>query len=975
MKTRTGLCRQWQFALIEFLLMWCGLGLFALQFVAPRLVHPNHEQNVLCCDAGSLPPANFVFLFFLSLSLSVCLPLAEPSSLFVITIMHHHQHQHHHQHHRHHHALSISLGHNTAHHSHIFSGILLSPSVSICLLTCAFLSIRSWCSIASKAWTRWVLELPYNQDAPAKCEDGEVMTKIDKQQYRMLITCSKLRTEGSCIHRETPLIDVSASYINNAYNLWNTKMECPTGYAMSFWKTQTFGDEATSINFAYTCCAAGSGFRSATVWNGPDASHFESWEGVYCPEPAADSGYLDYIQRTRFGGGATGARVELNKTSGKWCLSTTSTCLEGDLLDSPSVQDTWQANPVNNFDGDCVEGQVTQPLPFKKSQLSSHPEVVYFGTSKEAESSYEDPLECSPTQSGTLPANHPCKAVWENKITMEQIFDCFDRETARQENLRYLSWQMYNQKSKTEMREAYSGGACASIPDIQSTAYTPGNMLTPGRVCQVGNDLVFLNKKFAEGDSYEELEKSFFASSNADCAGTKLGLAKVFCDLHCIKSAIAEDNEDLADLAFSLEKFAASSNKQSKGEGKKTSANATRYGTSSASFSQGSVRARSAAAVVSQRAAMFSQRSGKLLQLRKQAVKAHEDAVKQVKDRQRRLTSQMTTAEQIEDHSTRQLMMELDSTWWSIRSAIDSHLHAARQFQSGFSDSMALLQGFSEQCSVQWHDVLKGYDKLSLTETEFQKSLRSMWLEVVPKAGLLSDQLLHGDAFSRLLEFDANSLDMAIVEGSKDDDLDTSSDCVNAMTLRLHSALGQGFAHQMLLQVRAVFAELASLRDRFHFEGMGEPEDSQLLAGLLQQAEKAYETTRTVSMPKLVQQIAKTGCERHMPRHWEAPAEVATGAAWCFASTCPVKAWCIAFLWFWLFACSTISIYVYTVRLHVIQCIDTVCSTPLYYIHSMLWLLMIFSWHHWVIQEVFSWEPARFWRPAGRLQWAIRYRV
>ena len=104
---------------------------------------------------------------------------------------------------------------------------------------------------------------------------------------------------------------------------------------------------------------------------------------------------------------------------------------------------------------------------------------------------------------------------------------------------------MYNQKSKTEMREAYSSGACASIPDIQSTAYIPGNILTPGRVCQVQNELVFLNKKFAEGDIFEELEKSLFESSNADCAGTKLGLAKVFCDLHCIKAAIAEGDEDL----------------------------------------------------------------------------------------------------------------------------------------------------------------------------------------------------------------------------------------------------------------------------------------------------------------------------------------------------------------------------------------------------------------------------------------------
>ena len=84
---------------------------------------------------------------------------------------------------------------------------------------------------------------------PAKCGDGEVMTKIDKQEYRMIITCSKLRTEGSCIHKETPQIDVSSSYINNANNLFNTMTECPTGYAMQFWKTQTFGDQATSINF------------------------------------------------------------------------------------------------------------------------------------------------------------------------------------------------------------------------------------------------------------------------------------------------------------------------------------------------------------------------------------------------------------------------------------------------------------------------------------------------------------------------------------------------------------------------------------------------------------------------------------------------------------------------------------------------------------------------------------------------------
>ena len=103
------------------------------------------------------------------------------------------------------------------------------------------------------------------------------------------------------------------------------------------------------------------------------------------------------------------------------------------------------------------------------------------------------------------------------------------------------------------------------------------------------------------------------------------------------------------------------------------------------------------------------------------------------------------------------------------------------------------------------------------TETEFQQGLLSMWLEVLPKAGLLSDQLLHGDAFSRLLEFDANSLDVpSIMASSKEEDnLDTLSDCVDAMASRLQTALSQGFAHQMLLQVRTVFAELASLRDSF----------------------------------------------------------------------------------------------------------------------------------------------------------------
>jgi predicted nucleic acid-binding protein len=77
------------------------------------------------------------------------------------------------------------------------------------------------------------------------------------------------------------------------------------------------------------------------------------------------------------------------------------------------------------------------------------------------------------------------------------------------------------------------------------------------------------------------------------------------------------------------------------------------------------------------------------------------------------------------------------------------------------------------------------------------------------------------------------------------------------MTSRLQTALSQGFAHQMLLQVRTVFAELASLRDRFHFEGMGDPEDSKLLATLLQQAEEAHETARSILMPKLISVVTK----------------------------------------------------------------------------------------------------------------------
>eukprot|EP00435_Cladocopium_sp_Y103_P024835 s708_g6.t1 len=84
----------------------------------------------------------------------------------------------------------------------------------------------------------------------------------------------------------------------------------------------------------------------------------------------------------------------------------------------------------------------------------------------------------------------------------------------------------------------------------------------------------------------------------------------------------------------------------------------------SASFTRGS-RSQSSSALVSQRAAVFAQRIGKLLQLRQQAVKAHQDAVLQVKERQHRLT--MSTAQQAQDHSARQLLLDLDSTWWSIR--------------------------------------------------------------------------------------------------------------------------------------------------------------------------------------------------------------------------------------------------------------------------------------------------------------------
>ena len=706
------------------------------------------------------------------------------------------------------------------------------------------------------------------------CEDGKVLTQIERQQYRYLIQCGKLLSPGSCIQRETPFIDTSSSYVNNANNLAKTKMVCPNGFALQSFRTQTQGEEATSISFAYTCCAAGSGLSIATVAGGLDTNFLLPWEGVYCPAGRGPFDYLNYSQRTAFDGSNNTLAYSLHfdVSSSKWCLSGEGIkdCSSGaENVLNPSVRsETWQAVAVTNFDGDCVRGQVTQPMPLKASSSGTRFAELSFKFAKVSEQK-EIPL-CRAKQQGTHPesivdgADDPCQTAGD--LTMSDVFNCFNREAKRQEDIHFLSQLMLNQASRAEMREAYRGGACAFFPDIQSTAYTFGNVLKPGRACQVQNELVFLNQDFASKDYFEDLQQSLFDVSNADCSGTKLAFARTLCDLHCVKAAVVEGNERVeASLARISSQWDALTEDEREWH-------YTAYKKAAEDEDKNiSVDSQSPAALVAHRVALFAERTDQLLSLRQQAVKAHEASVTAVKERQQMIGKRMNAVEEIRDHAARSLLLELDSTWWSIRSKLDMHLHIQHDFLSDLGKGVSLLQGFTQQCSVEWQQLQSGLQRLTSTEGEFQKGLQTMWLEVVPKVGLLADQLLHGRAFSLLLDFDASALDLQTLKRQTLGNSTAASEaCVEKMLQSLPHAFDDGLTAQMLLQVRALFSELATVRDRFHFEGLGEPEDTGILASAMRQTEDAHESARVAVMPVLIRQLASKACQEDSARE---PAE------------------------------------------------------------------------------------------------------
>jgi len=165
------------------------------------------------------------------------------------------------------------------------------------------------------------------------------------------------------------------------------------------------------------------------------------------------------------------------------------------------------------------------------------------------------------------------------------------------------------------------------------------------------------------------------------------------------------------------------------------------------------------------------------------------------------------------ESNTWQVLLELDSTWWSIRALLDEYLDHAERYAKSISNVAQLLQSYTS-CSMEYAPVHEGFSQLMKTEKSHRITLAETWTKAMPLVGLLISKVVDGDAFAKLSIEDAKSAYEMLKPRVKElchNDLNATQ---TAVALAVNTSLKEGFFGQTQHQLAVLFQELQMLRGR-----------------------------------------------------------------------------------------------------------------------------------------------------------------
>eukprot|EP00928_Gymnodinium_smaydae_P037786 TRINITY_DN26188_c0_g6_i1.p1 TRINITY_DN26188_c0_g6~~TRINITY_DN26188_c0_g6_i1.p1 ORF type:complete len:2649 (+),score=321.37 TRINITY_DN26188_c0_g6_i1:44-7948(+) len=204
--------------------------------------------------------------------------------------------------------------------------------------------------------------------------------------------------------------------------------------------------------------------------------------------------------------------------------------------------------------------------------------------------------------------------------------------------------------------------------------------------------------------------------------------------------------------------------------------------------------------------------------------------------------------QELQDEAMQSMLLELDESWWSVRSSMDRYLTSAQEQATAFQGALGALEGYTSACSLGFSQLQRFYSRAVEAEKDAHAALRETWGSVVPLVGLMVSKLVDGDGFGRLARTDAAHAYARKVEGKATEwqrsfcgGKDEHGE--DAMLAIMIEASDGGLFGQTARQSKTVFDELLMLADRYTFGGLGTPPDVQMVRQAWSRLEEAYKRT------------------------------------------------------------------------------------------------------------------------------------
>jgi len=416
------------------------------------------------------------------------------------------------------------------------------------------------------------------KDGYVDCPSGFALNTFKVTATEMQYNCAPLGAVGACMEKVTPEVD-TVSY--DLVQMPRLDLNCTRGAITKISPELASGGD--SFKYRYTCCDLTE--PAAIVLTGTSVtSGIPSYSGVYCsPENRDSSGRLVYDQRSWYNADVTPSNKSFyfDADQGAWCLEN-STCASSDIAvptDDEIETTEWQAMPVLNFAYSPNPRGVTQPMPKKRE----FPELIEF---KSATPDYarECQNDVTPGQSGfdrdlmnkvfvELPKQNPCSLIGgvskqdssngqatgfsyrvsknpyelngntEYGLTYSDAFDCSTRAINRAGTVFHTDLGFEAATMGREAIEQTQNIVCPVIPEVGLWAGFMAGTETQwktSKICSSAFSWAFFAWKNIQNAAHMILRDIAEDNERNDCDPLQSGMARIFCDLHCIRDAVRE---------------------------------------------------------------------------------------------------------------------------------------------------------------------------------------------------------------------------------------------------------------------------------------------------------------------------------------------------------------------------------------------------------------------------------------------------